>query len=264
MSKQIAIKEVMNFNVFDYTTKASVFYADYGASTSIDISAERLDLRGGQGNFKLVSWDHTKSATLKTELPLIDMNFIALLTGKALSIASANVPKREILVSATAGTPTITLSATPVAGTLKIYTLSGARDNGTEVVAGTPLSNENKYSISGAIVSLNNTSHPAGTSLIVTYDYAAPATTSTMTFTADKFSSYYRITGDGFGTDPVTGATVPLKFDILKCKPKNNINLSMTPTEASKLSIDWDIYSDDVSDGAGGIDKVYFKMHQMI
>jgi hypothetical protein len=48
-SKQLAIKEVLNLEIFNFTTGKPLFYADYASNTSIESSAERLDLRGGQG-----------------------------------------------------------------------------------------------------------------------------------------------------------------------------------------------------------------------
>lgn len=261
-SKQLGIKEVLNFNVFNYSTGASLFYVDYAGNTSIEMSAERLDLRGGQGNYKLLSFDHTKNATMKCELPLVDLEFIALLTGKPVAVEAKNLNKREVLLSSASNT--ITLSATPVNGTLKVYLLSGDRDNGTEQTVGNPATTQNAYSIAGAVITLNATTAPQNTKLVVTYDYSAPATTRTMTFTADKFPGYFRITGDGIVTDQVTGETYVVKFDIKKAKPKNNFSITMMSTEATKLNIEFDLYSADVTNQDGSVDKVYFTMHELV
>ena len=260
-SKQLAIKEVLNFNVFDYTTGESMFYVDYAGMSTVEMTAERLDLRGGQGNYKLVSFDHTKNATMKSELPLVDLEFIALLTGKDLAVETRNIPKREVL---TATSQIINLSATPVTGTLKIYALTSDRDNSTEQTVGNPVTTENTYSISGQAVTLNATTAPDATKFVVTYNYAAPATTRTMTFTADKFPGYFRVTGDGLVTDQVDGATYYTKFDMLKVKPQNNFTLTMQSTEATKLAITFDLYAVDVTNDDGTIDKVYFNMYELV
>lgn len=261
-SKQVAIKEVLEVEIFNYSTGASVFYADYASNTSIEHSAERLDLRGGQGNYKLVSFDHTKNATMKMELPLVDLSFIALLTGKAMNVGAVNVPKREVLTASASNT--ITLAATPVSGTLKIYVLSGDRDNGTEQTAGTPGTTQNEYSISGAVVTLNSTTAPSGTKFAVTYKYATPATTRQMTFTADKFPSYFRIVGDGIVTDQVEGVEYYTKFEIKKAKPQNNFTVTMMSTDATKLDITWDLYAVDVTNDDGTTDKVYYTMTELV
>lgn len=256
-SNQLAIKEVLNFEVFNYTTGVPVFFVDYAEQANLEFNAERLDLRGGQGNYKLVSFDYSKDATLKSRLPLVDLNFLAVLGGTPMVTGTATVQKREILTSSGA-TPTITLTATPTSG-LKIYTLSGDRDNGTEQVEGTPSSQENQYSISGAVVTLNATSGVAGTQFAVNYKYSAAATTKTITYYANRMVDYYRIVCYGLVTDQVTGATYPTVIDIAKCKPKQNYTVSMSSTAATMLEIDWDIYP-----VASGNDKLFLTMNELV
>ena len=260
-SKQLGIKEVLNLDIRDFSTNASKFYADYASNTSIEATAERLDLRGGQGNYKLLSFDHTKDMMMRCELPLVDLEFLSYLTGKALATGATTVPKREVL---TASSQTITLAATPTSE-LKIYLLTNDRDNGTEQVAGTPGSNENEYSITGAVVTLNSTTAPDGTEFVVTYKYTTISTdTRTMTFTADKFPGYVKINGYGIVTDQVDGNDYAVVFECLKAKPKNNWTLTMSSTEATILNIEFDLYTVDQSDGSGGTDKVYMKMYELV
>lgn len=62
-SNQLGIKEPCNINVTKYSATGNgdfIAYFDYAENTSLETSAERLDLRGGQGNYKLLSFDHTK------------------------------------------------------------------------------------------------------------------------------------------------------------------------------------------------------------
>ncbi len=263
-SKQIGIKEVLNVEILDYSTQKQLFYADYAANTTIESSAERLDLRGGQGNYKLMSFDHTKNMTMKAEFPLVDFEFIAYLTGKPLAVGAAIVPKREVLTTTVAGTPVIQLASTPVSGT-RLFILTGDRDNGTEQTAGTPSSTINTYSITGATVTLNNTSAPAGTKVIASYNYTTPSIlTRTTTFTANKFAAYCTINGYGIVSDQVDGNNYPTIFKCLKAKAKNNFTITMMSTEATKLNIEFDLYAVDVSDGVGGIDKVYVQMFELV
>lgn len=259
MSLQFGIKEVLNFTAFDYTTGAQKFYVDYASDTSITSKAERLDLRGGQGNYKLLSFDHTKDMSMTTKMPLVDLAVIGMLTNKAVTIGAVNVPVRDNLLSAT---QVINLSQIPVAGTLKIYAITG-RDIGTEQILGLPASVVNTYSISGKVVTLNVTTAPDNTNFVATYSYSAPATTSTTTFTADKFAGYVRIVGTGLVSDQVTGATVPVVFDIKKAKAKNDFTITMNSSSATELSVDFDLYAVDLSNGSGGIDKVYVTMHAL-
>jgi len=255
MSLQFGIKEVLNYTAFDFTTGKQLFYVDYAADSSITSKATRLDLRGGQGNYKLLSFDHTKDMTFTTKMPLVDLNVIGMLTDKAVTIGVTDVPTRDTLTSAT---QTITLSQIPVAGTLKIYLING-RDVGVEQVLGLPATIPNAYSITDKIVTLNVTSAPDGTAFVATYSYSAPATTSTTTFTADKFAGYVRIVGQGLVTDQVSGETVPTVFEVKKAKAQNDFTITMNSTAATEIALVFDMYSVDVPNGSG-IDKVYVTM----
>ena len=259
MSLQFGIKEVLNYTAFDFTAGAQKFYVDYASDTSITSKADRLDLRGGQGNYKLLSFDHTKDMSMTTKMPLVDLNVIGMLTNKAVSIGAVNIPIRDTLTSAS---QIITLTQTPVAGTLKIYLLNG-RDVGVEQTLGLPATTVNTYSISTKTVTLNVTTAPDSTVFVATYSYSAPATTSTTTFTADKFAGYVRIVGTGLVNDQVTGALVPVVFDVKKAKAKNDFTITMNSTSATELSVDYDLYAVDVANGSGGIDKVYVTMHAL-
>jgi hypothetical protein len=263
-SNQLGIKEVLNLEIYNYATGVPLFYADYASNTSIESKAERLDLRGGQGNYKLLSFDHTKDMTMKMELPLVDLQFIATLTGRPLVIGTQNVPNRQVLL-ASAGN-TITLASTPVSDTLKIYTLLGDRDVGVEQVAGTPASNVNEYSIaSGTVVTLNATTAPSGTKFVASYKYASPVTTKRMTFSADRFAPYLRIIGTGIVSDQVEGQDYPTKFEVLKGKPKNDFTITMMSTEATKLDITIDLYSvDEINTGTGLIEKNYVNFYELV
>lgn len=259
-SKQLGIKEVLNLEISDFATKKSKFYADYASNTSIEASAERLDLRGGQGNYKLLSFDHTKDMMMSAELPLVDLEFLAYLTGKPLREATINVPSREVGI-ATESTYQITLSATPVADTLQVYTLNSDRDTGTELTAGTPTSEALEYSITGAIITVHSSLE--GAKIMAKFDYSRPDTRQ-MTFTADQFPGYVTIDGYGIVTDQVDGYNYPVIFKVLKAKPKNNWTITMSSTEATVLNIEFDMYAVDRVAVGGGVEKVYVDMFELV
>ncbi len=263
MSKQLGIKEVINCWISRFDNGDPLCYVDYASDSSISTTAERLDLRGGQGNYKLLSFDHSKDCTFVLEMPLVDLSFLSMLTGKDLDIGAANVPKRQVLTASASNT--ITLAATPIAGTLEIYLLDGDRDYGTEQIAGTPASAANTYSITGTEVTLNATTAPSGTRLVVQYKYASAATTRTVYFTADKFPIYLTIDGIGKATDQVTGAERDVVFSIRKAKPQNDFTITMKSTEATMLTMTFDLYTvDEDVDSDGTVDKIYLSMHELV
>lgn len=255
MSKQFAIKEVVNCWLSKFSDDTPVCYVDYASDTSFTYEAERLDIRGGQGNYKLCSFDHTKSGTFKLEMPLVDLNFLSQLTGQAVSTGTVDVPKRETLTVATAS---VTLAATPVSGSLSVYKLDAGRDYGTEQTLGNA-TNLNEYSIVGGVITLNGTSCPNGSKVVVEYKYAAPATTDTITFTANQFPEYMKVNGIGVWFDEYAGSNSTVVFEVLKAKPKNNFTITQKSTEATVLTMEFDLFTvDDISGN-----KVYMKTYKL-
>lgn len=208
----------------------------------------------GQGNYKLLSFDHSKDMTFSAKMPIVDLSVLGMLSNKPVNIGAVPVFQRDVLTSTT---QKITLSQTPLTGTLRIYLLNGSRDIGIEQTPGTPATAPNTYSISGSTITLNITTAPDGTLFVCTYQYSAPNTTMTTTFTADKFAGYVSVNGVGIITDEVTGALVPSRFNVLKCKAQNNWTITMEATKATELDLTFDCYSVDIINGDGSVDKVY-------
>jgi hypothetical protein len=255
MSKQFAIKEVVNCWLRKYSDSSPICYIDYASDSTFSYEAERLDLRGGQGNYILVSFDHTKSGMMTLEMPLVDLEFLGQLTGQDLSIGATTVPYRETL---TVASSQVTLASTPTADSLKVYILDNSRDYGTEQTEGSAAV-ENEYEISDGVLTLNATSCPDASTVIVEYAYTAPATTRTITFTADKFPVYMTMDGIGTWLDEYEGAEKTVIFEVYKCKPRNNFTITQKSTEATILTMEFDLFTID-----DGTNKVYMKTYQLV
>jgi len=256
MSNSFAFKEVLNFTVQDYSSTgvggAVKFFVDYAKDSAVSTSAERLDIRGGQGNYKLLSMDHTKDATFKATLPLLDTSALASMTGKALTTGATQIPKREVITITVAGT--MTLSSTPITGSLKIYKLLNNRDISTEQTVGTPGTTPDQYTIATATVTLNATTGAIGTKFLCVYDYTSTALAKKMTITANNFPGYVRITGDALAVDESDGLTYPVKFDIKKAKVKPSFEWTFASDKATEVPFEYDLFPVTV-----GNDKVFFE-----
>lgn len=257
MSNQFAFKEVLDYTVQTYSSTgfggAVQFFVDYAKDSAVSTTAERLDIRGGQGNYKLLSMDHTKDASFKATLPLLDTSALASMTGKALVTGATSVPKREIITIATAGT--MTLAETPLTGSLKIYKILNDRDISTEQTVGTPGTNPNEYSIATKTVTLNSTTGAQGTKFLAVYNYTSQATARKMTITANNFPGYVRITGRGLAVDQIDGLTYPVLFDIKKAKVKPNFEWTFASDKATEIPFEYDLFP--ITDSNG--DKVFFE-----
>ena len=245
MSNVFGMKEVLDFTVEKYSSTATrgdlLFKADYATETTLSTKATRLDVRGGQGNYKLMSFDHSKECTYKATLPLIDIKALATKLGRTITTGASKAPITETLVASASNT--ITLTKAPLASTLKIYLLNGERDFGVEQTVGTPATEPNTYSIAESVVTLNTTTAPAGTKFIASYSYTTGVTSDNIKLTANDFPFYIRITGRGFGTDKETGLQVPMTFDIKKAKVTCDFDFTMTEDKATELAFECDCYT---------------------
>lgn len=253
MSKQFAIKEVVNCWLSKYSDDTPIFYCDYASDSTFSFEAERLDLRGGQGNYILVSFDHTKSGMMTLEMPLVDLEFLSQLVGSDLSTGAATVPYREVLTVASSAV-TMTSSTPTMTG---VWIQNDSRDYGTEQTLGSA-STENQYEITDNVITLNSTSCPDGTKIICEYTYTAPADTRTITFTANNFPDYMKVKGIGTWLDEVDGENKTVVFEVEKAKPRNNFSLTQKSTEATILTMEFDLYT--VTDGN---DKKYMNIYQL-
>ena len=244
MSNTFVIKEVLDYNVSEYATSGYgdfLFSVDYAKSSTVQTTAERLPIRGGQGNYKIMDLDHTKDCMFNSVLPLVDIKALAVKLGKDVTIGATTAPKKDI--KTVSATNTITLSNTPLAGTLKVYILSGERDLGTIQTVGTPGTTPNTYSIATATITLNATSCPEGSKIIAFYDYTSGVTAQNIKITAADFPSFITITGRGLVDDDVTGLKIPVTFKVHKAKVKPEFELTMASDAATELAFDCDCYT---------------------
>jgi len=244
LSNTFAIKEVLDFTVEKYSSTGRgdvLFTVDYASQSSVNTTAERLPIRGGQGNYKILDLDHTKDCTFASMLPIVDIKALAVKIGKDITTGATTVPMDETLT--TSATNTITLSQTPLVGTLKVYLVTDERDLSTEQVAGDPALNVNEYSISGNIITLNATSAPEGTKVFVSYNYTSGANAQNIKITASDFPGFITIRGRGLVDDDQDGLRVPVTFKVHKAKVQPSFEITMASDSATELDFTTDCYT---------------------
>lgn len=252
MSNQYGIKEVLNMQVLDLNTNEPLFYIDYAQNTTTENAGERLFLNGGQGNYRLLSFDHTKTSTLKLTVPLVDINLLAMLAGDTIATGAQDVFHREIVTVGASGAAT--LSQTPIAGSIAVFPLVGERDHGTALTAaaGTPTTGE--YKLAGTALTVDATEFPSGSRLVAWYQYNTPVTAKKFTMAANKFAQAVKIVGDGLWVDQVSEVTVPTKVTYHKAKPQQAFNVAMSADSATTLELTFDLFA---VQQAGGVYSYY-------
>ncbi|AJA41343.1 virion structural protein [Geobacillus virus E3] len=239
MGLQFGIKEVYNLNIVDFATNKPFIYIDYAEATTNENTAERTSLRGGQGYYKLMDFDHSKDSTLQLTVPLVDIKLLAMLAGDDLVEGATDIFKREELtVVDNAGTMEITLSETPIDGTIVVNKLEGLRDYGQEVTVS---------NVTGTTVELTGVSD--GEKVVAFYQYSSPATAKKFSIKANKFPKAVKIFGDGLWRDQETETDKAVKMTIHKAKPQANFTLTTSGADATTLEITFDLYPIKDADG---------------
>lgn len=245
---QYISKDVVNFWATDFITGNPLFFVDYAEITTPSTKANRTPIFGGQGGMQLAVFDHEKVATMQVTLPLVDFKVLASLFGSTLATGAQNVYQQDIITVGAGNTATLT--KTPLAGSILAYQLVGNRDYGTVIAVGTPGSTPNTYSLAGSTLTLNVTSNPVGSRIIVIYQYATPSTTQILPLSASNFPNAMKFYFDGFLIDSVTNVSTPIKMTVYNCKIKPDFTLNFDFKNASKLALTLDLLT--VADTVNG------------
>lgn len=252
MSNTFALAEVLDYSVFEFSSTGYgdvLFFVDYATKANIITESSRLEIRGGQGNYKILDIDHTKNCTFDSSLPLIDLNALAVKLGRKVTEGARSVPHQEIKSVKTVLTDLkVTLSNTPVANTLKVYRLNYERDLGVEIKSGNIAGGNNLYSLTGDTLTFSS-DVTAGTMLIFFYEYTSSANTKNIKITANDFPTFITITGRGIVDDDQAGKRIPVTFKIHKAKVQTGFELTAESTAATEIDFNCDCYTIINSDG---------------
>lgn len=244
MSNSFAIKEVLDYTVETYNASGRgdiLFHVNYAGTSNIETTAERLSIRGGQGNYKIIDLDHTADTMFNSTLPIVDVEALATKLGVSVVTGAKAVPEEKILIASASNE--LTLPSTPLGNTLKIYKVENERDVREEQTVGSPATNPNEYSITGDVVTLNATTGAEGTKFLVSYDYTSGVNAQNIKITANDFPSFITIRGKGIVDDDQAGKKMPITFVIHKAKVQPNFTLTMESTAATELEFNCDCYT---------------------
>lgn len=73
--------ETLEWNTTDTSKKVPILEFTTLKVSNLEITAETTDARGGKGNSKLITWDHSRTATLTLEDALLSLDTIQALMG---------------------------------------------------------------------------------------------------------------------------------------------------------------------------------------
>lgn len=136
--KKVANRKGLNTRLYRYSDKSLFMNIPFGKVTAIDASASRVYATGGQNDGKIVGFDDPAEGTFKITTQIIPIEIIALACSPDGVSEGAEWAVREVLTVATEGK--LTLTATPIAGTLYVYPKNADLDG--EPVATTATASE--------------------------------------------------------------------------------------------------------------------------
>lgn len=232
------IKDSANFTI-KYkagTNKGKIFlYSDYATVATNEWTSEQVYAKSK--NVNAIRWDYGRASTLKVDMEIFDLKWIAMLFGTEFVSGAKDILKREVL---TVTSNKATMTGTAVEGSMSVYILDeDGITNKTELT----LEGDTKYAISDKEITLTGVTDAKQ---IVVYYLAKVAESQTMTISADKYPENYEIFGDTMirGTD---GTDEFVQIHYLNVKPKSNFTLTLDASNITTLSAEFDILKDTAS-----------------
>ena len=231
MSLQFGIKEVLDILMRDYATGKPITFIDYAEASSNEFAAESLEIRGGRGNALLMTFDHSKTATMTLTLPLVDLHLLALLGGSELEKATKDVLKTEKKIVQNG---VVTLDKIPV-GEVAVYKVDAGYGFGDKVEGAT---------VEGKKVTVTGSDSEE---VFVIYQHAIPATSKKVTIRSNAFPKAVSMSGFGLARDRNDQLDKPVQVEIHQACPQSNFTFNMAGTEATNLELTFNVmeYTDE-------------------
>lgn len=232
------LREVADLTFFDLTTNKPFLYMDYALTSTNEHSADTTYATGGKGNPRRLAFDGNRQSTLTISTQIIDFRIIALLAGAEVEKGVTNVFKREVLTAVDdEGDVKITLSETPVTGTVTVFPLS------SDAVAG----EEEDITVEDSNVTI--TTGTVGTQYVAYYQFQSDINAEKISFKAKNFPKYCRIVGDTLIKNEATGENEPFQMIAHKAKPQANFTLTMASEgDPTTLEMTFDLFASQEND----------------
>lgn len=174
--RNFVIERIRRGVMFHSSTGDVLFSINQITNPSLSVTTETQDAVDALGN-RIMQFDRAKEAELSGESSLFDLGLLATQSGTTLEYASTtayNVPYFDEIVYASSNT--ITLTHTPVAGSVKfLYALNGDGSLGKKYEKGDSVG-DGVFTQSGKVITFKSGDVTVGTTYWVYYEYEAGGT----------------------------------------------------------------------------------------
>ena len=229
-NKNMANREVCDLIFVDYSTKKPFLNCDFANVTTTELTGENVYAYGGKGHPKKVSFTGERGGTITIETQIQTVKLWQLITGGEVSKTAKFMAREEVTVG-TGGTE-VTLSETPVVGTVVIYKADD--DCGTELA--------NSVEVKKATLTQKLTE---GDKVIVYYIKELTEKVERINIKSTSFPKNFAVYGD---TIMKTENDEILAYHLVayKVAPQTNISLSYSNNgDPASITITADLMSDE-------------------
>lgn len=229
-NKNMANREVCDLIFVDYSTKKPFLNLDFANVTTTELTGENVYAYGGKAHPRRVSFSGEKGGTLTVETQIQTVKLWQLITGGEVS-KTAKFMTREELVVGTGGTE-ITLSDTPVAGSVVIYKADD--DCGTELANSV---DAKKATLTQALTE--------GDKVIAYYIKELTDKVERINIKSTSFPKNFIVYGDTI-MKTEDDEILPMKMTAYKCAPQSNISLGFSNNgDPQTVTITADLMADE-------------------
>ena len=206
--KKTANRKGANIQLRKYSDKSLFAYIDYVNSVAVELSSNRVYATGGDSGARQVGFDDPIEGTLKLSTQIVPIEFVALACSPDGVESGGEIGIREKLTLATSK---LTLSKTPVAGTIYVF------KEGDDITS-TPAATE----ATGTSVTISGGSDG---DVYIAYYIVASEEAKSATFSNAKTPGCYVIYGDTVWKD--TNDTISAEhFKAYKAMPQKAFSIT--------------------------------------
>lgn len=235
--KQVWAK-VLDFTVQDYATRDLLFQVRYAQDVAIGSEYEKLEIKGGSDNEVQATVFHSPTARFTAQLPLIDDNVIIAKTG-ATKVVGAQLNSFDKVYTVDVDAGTVKLDVTPNEGTLRVYNTDADENLGAEIKLSTTTPTAEEYTITGKILTFDDTKK--GKQVLVICDYTTGENAEGMKFISGKLPSLVRITAKTKVEDKAGNKAVKTII-VDKAKSDPTFNFETSAGNASVLPFECEVF----------------------
>ena len=221
--------------------KGKVFlYSDYATVATNEWSSEQVYAKSK--NVNAIRWDFGRNSTLKVDMEIFDLQWVAMLFGTEFVSGAKDILKREVL-KVENGKATIT--GTPVTGSMSVFVLDN--DGLTNTKELTVVEGENEvvtgtYKLAEKEISVFDTDLGENKQIVLFY-LENKAQAKTLTISADKYPDNFEIFADTMIRSQ-NGDDEFVQIHYLNLKPKSQFTLTLDASNITTLSVEFDVLKD--------------------